>query len=184
MKLKQKKSNKKIPFILAIVVIFIVAISVYVFAFNGSIFGWQFRKDDPTVNLDPPTNEQKETGNQTKRDAIEKNQEKPDNEDTPGADNSSDSLSVSFSTINQNENGLQIRVMIQEVFTDGTCVVTLTHEDQVVTKTASIYPMASVSTCKGFEIPIAELSAGTWNIEATVTNHDRSGQAITTTEIK
>jgi len=172
----QKSKRKKV---LSILVLCIIAgvILYYIFVMNGSLFGWQFRKEAPseTANLNTPTDEEIQAGEATKQQAIEN--ESSDDRQT------SSSLTVGFTALNQNEDSLQIRTVIQEVVANGICTLTLTKDSQTVTKTAPTYPTASVSTCQGFDVPVSELSSGTWNVKIEVSADGKTGQATTTTQI-
>lgn len=177
-----KKRNTKIVIVLAIIFVFAASASYYVLALNGAIFGWQLRKDSSSVDLQPPTEEEKEAGRQVKEDVVEKAEGKPTNSDIPSSGSSS-TIVAGFSAINQNDDALQIRTIIQEVLSSGSCIITLKKDNQTVTKTTSVYPNASISTCQGFDIPTSELSPGTWDITIKVTSDNRDGSATTTTQI-
>jgi hypothetical protein len=77
-----------------------------------------------------------------------------------------DQVSATITAANQNGSMLQIRTLIQAVTTDGTCSLKLTGPNgSVVTKSAGIQSLASASTCAGFNVPVSELSPGSWQIE-------------------
>lgn len=178
-----KKHNTKIYIILGFVLL-AAGILCYAFILNGSIFGWQFYPNSPTsINLQPPTSTEKETGQQIKKDSVEYNQGKPTNNDSPSSTSPSNAIVVGFSAINQNDTTLQVRTIIQEVLSTGSCDITFQKSDQIVTKTAPVYPNASISTCQGFDIPIEELSPGTWEVTVKITSSNRSGSIATTTQI-
>lgn len=182
MKLIQKRSKKSLVIIFIAAALLITAgLSYYVFALNGSLFGWQYRQDTPSpsqenVNLDPPTDEEKQTGTSTKEQAIEK-------ANTPSNGDNNAPLPVNITATNQNEDILQIRSMIDTLIPNGSCTLTLTKDSQTVTKTAQTYPTASISTCQGFDVPTSELSAGTWNVKIEVNAEGKRGQATTTVQI-
>lgn len=114
----------------------------------------------------------------TKADTIDKS-----DVNTPSSDNStktpinnqpsrstnSDTLAASITYIEQTESSLKIGTLIEKVTSVGDCVLTLSHDNQTVTKTVGIQPLASSSTCKGFEIPRSDLSSGSWTINITIT---------------
>jgi flagellar basal body-associated protein FliL len=183
MEITQKKS-KKIYIIITIIAVFVAALSYYIFAMNGSIFGWKFKKaDDSSINLAPPTDEQTKAGQQVKQETIENNQGKPNSSDDTPDTTTSDTLSVGFSAVNQNDNKLQVRIMVQEVPSSGTCTLTLTNGSQTVTKTASVYPTAAISTCQGFDVPVSELSSGAWSVTVDVVSGTKNGRVTTSFQI-
>ena len=183
MKITQKK-NKKLIIAIAIIAILLAGLSYYVFALNGSLFGWQFHKEEASsINMDPPTDEQVKTGQDAKAQTIEEDQGKPGVGNDTSTPNPSDTITIGFSAINQNDGKLQIRTMIQEVLSTGQCNLTLTDGDKTVSKSATVYPNASISTCQGFDVPVSELSSSTWSITINVTSGDRSGQATTSFQV-
>ena len=74
-----------------------------------------------------------------------------------------------------NEDGLTLRVTIDQALGNGTCTLKLTSAGRVVTRTANVAQNPSSSTCEGFSIPVSELGNGQWEIEVTVTSDDRTG---------
>lgn len=82
-------------------------------------------------------------------------------------------------TLNANIAGskLQIRVTIAQLLDNGTCQLTLTNKSSgdVVTRKADTINNPSSASCKGWDVPLNELSAGTWNVDILVTSGDKSG---------
>lgn len=183
MKIKQK-NTKKLYIALAVVAVIITGLSYYVFTLNGNLFGWKFRSDETSsINMDPPTKEQVKAGEDTKQETVESDQGKPGTgDDTPTPDPSG-ALTVGFSAVNQNDGKLQVRIMIDEVLSSGECTLTLTNGNKTVTKTAAVYPTASITTCQGFDVPVSELSNGAWNVTIAVTSGDRNGQSTTSIQV-
>lgn len=104
------------------------------------------------INLDSPTDQQVQTGNDAKKDTI---------------DNSASTTSEApfTATINTNQDDrsiLKVRSLISALSSSGTCELTLSQGDKIITKTAGIQAQASSSTCMGFDIPVSELSSGDW----------------------
>ena len=69
---------------------------------------------------------------------------------------------------------LVIRNTIDQLVGSGTCTLTLTSGSRTVTKTAEIVQNPSSSTCAGFDVPVAELGKGSWNIEIKVSSGDKN----------
>lgn len=79
-------------------------------------------------------------------------------------------------------NILSVRALVQELNSSGLCTLTLSKAGQVsVTKTVSLQPFASVSTCQGFTIPTKSLSKGSWSM--TISYQSNTSQGSTTEEI-
>jgi hypothetical protein len=176
MKIKntQKRSySKAIPAFSALVIVLALAAGslVYVYAFGGNLLGWKrdettSKTSDSKVNLDAPTNEQVDAGNQVKKDTANGSE---------GTTQPSTNVDVSITAANQNGSMFQIRTLIGAVTSDGTCTLTLTKGATVVTKSAGIQAQSSSSTCQGFDIPVSELSAGDWTLNLSVATNSLSG---------
>lgn len=167
-----KKSTKKYYLIVATAVLLLVAGAfTYVYAFNGSIFGWKKPPvKDSSINYNPPTDEQKQAGENTKDASLNSPEEqKPNNTNetptpptpSPGAKST---VSLSIPTAISNPPSFQIRTEIGAVTNEGTCTITLTKGSKTITKTADIQALPRISTCKGFDIPLTELSSGQWSV--------------------
>lgn len=185
-----QKSSKKALLISAGIGILLLAggLSYYVFAMNGNLFGWQLRpdtttqsttdSDDDAIDMSPPTNDQQQTGSSTKEEAVNKETEAKNDDNTQASN-----LDVSFTTVSQADNVLRVRAKVQKLVSGGTCNLTLTKGSSTVTKTAPTYAAASISTCQGFDVPVSELSPGTWQLSLTVRTKTASGKASTSTQI-
>lgn len=162
------KRSRKVLVVVTIAVITVLIsfslILIYIYGLNGSLFGWkssQNTTDYSSTNYGPATTEQKQAGVKTKSSTTS---------DTPptltkitGSDKKN--TEVTISAINQNSSTLQIRVLISAVEDTGVCAITLTSTRQsAVTATANTQALASASTCKGFDIPLSKLAAGSWHI--------------------
>lgn len=88
----------------------------------------------------------------------------------PVDDNTSDNtLLASITNIEQTDSSLKIGTLIEGVVSSGSCVLTLTKDGKNVTDTVGVQALASSSTCEGFDIPIVELSPGSWKISIEIT---------------
>lgn len=172
----KKRFPKKLIIASAVIILLIAAAATYVYAFNGSLFGWKSPQSTTSgsdaVDYGPATSEQQKSGAQTKSSSVNNSSDssKPstNNSDTPSAptpipDSSKKSVQVAITAANQNGAILQIRTQINAVEDTGKCTLTLTKTGQPpVTKTADVQAYASISTCMGFDVPVSELSVGTW----------------------
>lgn len=177
MKLPEKKSlsKKKLTIIIIVGVLLLGAVAsvLYVYAFNGNLFGWSQHKNDSKINYDKPTTEQKKAGEDAKKKTVDEDQSKEtkptssENTDqpqapTPQPGSSKAKTTIDITAANQNGGTLQIRSLIAATTNTGTCTLTLTSGSKTVTKTAGVQALPSNATCQGFDVPVAELSAGTW----------------------
>lgn len=177
--------KRKIFLILSLLlVVIIIALSTYVFAFNGSIFGWQFKDNEGSerkngnspIDYNPPTQEQIDAGNDAKNQTIKENEGE--------TSDPSDGLEVTITAANQNTPNFQIRTLVSQLLTSGSCQLTMTKDTQTIFRTVNIQAASSSSTCQGFDIPLTDLSAGIWNVKISVTSGTQSGVAERTVEIK
>lgn len=173
MKIATQRKTKKYFLIILFIVLFIISgLATYIFAFNGSLFGWPERTSDSTDQIDynKPTNEQIQAGNDIKKEQIENNSKPSSGSNTdqsastplPSPSGQKTSISMTITAANQNDTSFQIRSLISTVTNDGTCTLTLTQGTKTITKTAGVQAAANSSTCKGFDIPLGELSVGSW----------------------
>lgn len=165
-----KKNKKKLTTTLAVIVTFCVLSGIYfVFFFNPSKPSLRVAGE---VNYEAPTDEQKQAGSDIKEDSINNNTaSKPGSSGTdrasdPVAQDSGKSRVDSFlASKNQNGNILHLGFSIGAVTNSGTCVLVLQKNDVTLPqKTTDVQALAGSSTCKGFDIPVSQLSAGTWQI--------------------
>lgn len=167
-----KKTSKKYYLIAAAVLVLLVAGAfTYVYAFNGSIFGWKKPPiKDSSINYNPPTEEQKQAGENTKDASLNSPEEqKPNNTaetptpptPSPGAKST---VSLAIPVSHPVPPSFKITAEIGALTNEGTCTLTLAKGSKTITKTANVQALPRTSTCKGFDIPLSELSSGQWNL--------------------
>ena len=178
-KLRKSTTAKKIIIIGGVVLVLVAIPLTYIYAFNGNLFGWQASKtvinnhSQDTIDYNPATPEQQKAGDQTKSGSN-------DTLITPSASTGSDKkdVQVTITAADQNGSTLQIRTLVNAVENTGTCTLTITSTGRpTVTETANIQSLANTSTCQGFDIPISELSVGTWNILVGFSSDTLTGSA-------
>lgn len=130
------------------------------------------REFHDSINYEPPTDEQKEAGDKRKEEMISKE----DDATNPSGDDQSRDILVSYSALNQADGQLLVRALIGAVANDGTCTLTLIKGEMMVTKTAGTQSGPSSSTCKGFNVPVSELSSGEWTAQLQVQVGTRQGK--------
>lgn len=163
--IKKQNSKKRTLGALAIIfaIILIIVITV-VFSLNYKTMfnnGTQ-KNDDSTYDLSPPTQEQKQAGEDIKKQSLE---ETPTNNE----------LGLSFSSINQSGGQLKIKVAINGAVTNvGTCNLTLGKDGQKIELSKPTFALTSYSTCQGFDIETGSLSKGDWDATLSVTIKDKT----------
>lgn len=163
MKIK-KSSNKNFK------IIFIAILSLAIFGFavtlTSDLLGYsnvfidntpQDEADNSTIDYNPPTDEQKQAGENIK------------NQNTETSTTNND-LGVSISSKTIEGNTLKLRSVINgAISSSGTCTVKLTSGNLSYTDSTPTFAMTSYSTCQGFNISTSDLGKGEWQIELSVT---------------
>lgn len=181
MKTNTRSTRKKMAIIAAIIVaVALVATGAMALTRTGL-----FAAPDETANSQkkPAAN-----SNGKKDDEASKNTDTP-SEKTPVENEPTESpttpatLAASITAANQNGTTLQIRTLVEMVSSDGTCKLTLTKGSDVRTYTAGIQAQSSTSTCKGFDIPTSDLSAGAWQVAIDITIQGKKAHLTKTVTI-
>lgn len=125
-----------------------------------------------TVKQDVPIKDQLNTAQAQKEQSV--------NQDTQVKTPPS-TLSVTITAANQNKSSslLQIRTLISMVTDTGSCTLTLSKDATTITRSSGIQAGPTNSTCKGFDIPLNELSNGKWSVSVAVTSGSLAGNATT-----
>jgi len=127
------------------------------------------------------TNVDKGTNTQESYESLDSNEsESTESAKTPtnlqeSVDNNDDTtLTASITYKRQEYDLLKIGVNIDTITSSGECTLRLDNNKDHLEYSVEIQPLASSSTCKGFEVPIIELSTGTWEISITIESGDKS----------
>lgn len=174
MQIKKIKSNKKFPtkiILIIISVVIVLGLGAFALYKTGII---KFPTDKPAdektgvsneVDLNPPTDEQTNTGEQIKE---------------TGSDVQNTNLSITQFSTHIESGLLHIQANISGAITsNGTCDLIMTRKSDgaTISKSASTYAMPSYSTCQGFDIDINELGIGEWTTKLTV---NINGESVST----
>ena len=171
---KSKLFNKKRVAICVVLILFVGALTTYVFISNN-----QMPKKLGDVNYDPPTSAQKAAGDEVKEKAIERGsseQTKPTNLD--------DKDLISFtSTSDPSSMQLVIKTTLANSVSWDRCFLTLTQAESVKSYEANVIYQPDGSFCEGFSIPTKGMS-GAWTIKLKATElNGKSHETTTTTTI-
>lgn len=126
------------------------------------------------VNLNPPTSDQIDAGNATKEQTVNGDVVKPGVGNQPSTE-ARQSIPITITATNQNGDMLQVRTLISSIADSGSCTLTITQGSKIITKQAGLQAQANSSTCKGFDVPISELSKGTYSLRIDVLIGSSSG---------
>lgn len=176
----QKVNNKKS--IVAIVVAAIIAVLAL-----GTYITYAIILP-ATDKMQAQNTQQQETdaGNQAKKDTVNStsNPETPADKGEQTPTPQGENIPISITASSQTDSIYQIRTMISALVTTGTCQLQMTKGNTTVNKSAGVSAFAQTSTCQGFDIPLSELSAGTWNVKITFEGSGKTGSVSSDIEVK
>lgn len=172
MKIQQKKHNPK-KYIGIIISIFFVISFILGLRFINSFIAQKTNntlKNEITtkqlINLNNPTEDQKNTGDNIKKNSID-NSNKTDQQNQ---------INITITSINQTNDQLQIRSIISTVDINGTCTLTMNRNNNTtITKTVKVQALPNATTCMGFDVPKSDLSSGPYTIKIVYTNNSSVG---------
>jgi hypothetical protein len=182
MRISNKTSTRKkwvIAICLIIVCLSIISLGVYA-TYRGNqnnspttaAESSQSRDSDNTnTNYSAPTDNELETGNSIKEDAV--NPKSESNDDTV----TNNQIQV---TAYNTGNTIQIRSTISSNIPEGTCTLSLKKgSSNISIEAVGIQALSGYSTCKGWDVPISKLSSGTWSVKVSATYQSKlmSGEA-------
>lgn len=138
------------------------------------------------INNDKPTEEQTRTGENIKKDALDRPSPYQDGSTTNSANNDKVLTSMTITSVNQSVDGtLRIRTMIQDTDDKGECKLRLEgNEDNVIDITVPTQVFGTYTVCKGFDIPRAQLTAGKTTIVVTYSGTHKTATAQQDMEIR
>ncbi len=174
MKINRSRSKRKILYTLVplLVLVLVVAGASY-FVYSTYIKN----TSDEGIDYSTPSQEQVDAGLNAKQRAVA-NDQKTD------ASNGEVSFTVKITSASINSDKLQVRSAINGIFGSGSCELTLRKGDKVVRKSSGTQSLPQMSTCKGFDIPLSELSPGTWQVDLSVSINKEAARATTNVEIQ
>ncbi len=178
MKIKNNRQKRKIRNLLLLLLVVGIFCLAYYFYMGGTN-----NESTVDVNLDKPTEEQIDAGKDAKLKTVQEDQEAKTTDKESGHDSSGSSFTTQITTKSVHSDTLQIRNVINGIFSQGTCKLTLTKGNEVVTKSADIQALPQSSTCKGFDIPLSQLSPGSWRVDLSVTIDNETVKASATVEV-
>lgn len=191
----QKQSNLLKKITIAVVAVIFVVGGYLLYAYSTSSWPYEAHAETAQTNsrseeeAQPQSNhEDTPPASAPKHNDTDKPEEKtPKKYDTPKntAPTPKSSLTGVINYKNVSDGNLTIRNTIDQLVTSGTCTLTLTNSQtgKIVTKTADIIANPSSSTCKGFSIPVSELSPGKWRIAIDMVSGNNHGTLEATVSI-
>lgn len=188
--IKNNSATKKKALIICSFLLIILAASIisYVYAFNGSFFGWTSKSNSSNVNYKQATSDQKNTGIDIKRSNNSTNSAKNDSDQqitTPSDTSKKQPTSITIVRANQTPAGnLTIQAVVDVIESGNTCSITIKNgSTELYTATANTFPQSTYSACEEFNIPKEKLGNTPANLTITVTYDSAVYSGSTTKEI-
>lgn len=162
MRMKQKsRRNKKIFIVLSIAVIALLTLFFLEKRQIINLFGEDNSNTSTDgINYDPPTDEEKQAGDQQKFENS-----KPEGTETPSSDGDKKSVNVIITDAGQYEDIIEVRAFMPSHYEDGTCTITLRKDSHLITKETPAYKDVSTTICTNPLIKRSDLpTSGTWQV--------------------
>ncbi len=117
------------------------------------------------INYGPPTEEESKAGDDQKQDIT-------DSDETP-VPPSPDTANVVVTGAEQSGDTIEVISYVSNVYKDGTCTFSFTHENHTVTKTTAAYRDVSTTICNNPLVPRSEFpAAGDWTVKVSYKSSD------------
>lgn len=177
MRIKHQKNTKKNKKIILLVIGALLVFSTF------GVAAWALQNnskdggDSQSVNLDSPSDEEIKAGNSIKENSLNQSSSNtssdPIPEPTPSEDGTGLTVDAQITSINKSSSTLSIRTLIQQVTSSGRCELTLSGPNgATVSVTSDVQALPNGATCKGFDVPLSDLSTGDWQVTLKYTNDD------------
>ena len=171
-----KKSRVKKPLIVSIIILVLV---------GGGFFAYKhfWQKKTSSTVYNPPTQEEKQSGDKIKPEVVKRQEQ----EDAQKKDNTSNSTSTDTTSNNaeviitdaaQYGNIIEVRSFVANKYQDGTCKITFTKGELVVSKETKAYKDATTTICTNPLIERSEFKqAGDWQVVVQYTAGTTTGKS-------
>ncbi len=179
MKINSTKKRNVKACIGIIIVVFLLAVAGFLY-YTHHFRTWPFQpsttdsRTDNGVSYSTSTSEQSKTGNDLKEtvgDAAKNG--------NTGDQPSTTTIPVTITAV-QPGSTVYIRANIERVSSTGVCKLTMNGPNgKTYSASAPTQPLASSSTCQGFNVPMSNLVPGVWRISITVEDGSATGTATT-----
>lgn len=176
-----KKNKKTIVIVLSIVaMVLVIASAVYFIFFNKPATTFPGTAGVSEVNYDPPTDEEKQSGNDQKEAVVEQ-----DKLDTQGTTNTQADVFISDASYYSDSGVVEVRGYITNIYEDGgQCTATLTQGTHSVSQTSTGFKDATTTQCGAINIPRSKFPAGgTWNLTLTYNSTTAKGSSAANVQL-
>ena len=159
MKNKKHQRKNKLPIVMLILLAILVGSVVFYFLMLANKPNNSSTSDpEANINLNPPTQEEIDAGQNIKNANEEKNSN-PQIAD----------YSMTITSAKQYGQNVEIRSFISDIIKDGgTCTYTFSNDQTSFTKTSPAFADATHTNCTPLLVPVSEFpSSGTWSLSIT-----------------
>lgn len=174
MKISKKRKNNPLKALLLVVLALLLLGGGYL-AYAKTQSHWPFTKTAHRTTQTPAASPDKDTSPDSNKSSTNGGVETPKTPkpyETPASSqnpNSGSSLKGRITSVNQTDTALEVRTLIEKVTSSGECNLELSRDASTpIIQSVGIQPLASSSTCKGFSVPMSQLTPGTWQLKITV----------------
>ena len=178
-----KKNSSKKPLFITLSILAVIVIGWLYYAHHYQMWPFHAVSKSPEstpisrkIDHSPPSDDQTKNGADVKSQVADgsKDEGTATQPTTP-----QNTLGVTITSVQPGQT-VYVRAMISSVMSSATCTLNMTGPNgKTYSDTAPVQPMASSSTCQGFNIPMASLTSGDWQITVTVTDGASTGSATT-----
>ncbi|HUC89529.1 MAG TPA: hypothetical protein VMR45_01900 [Patescibacteria group bacterium] len=173
MRIKNKKVlNKKILILSIAILLCTVAIIALVWLKHNSSTKKITTADTKYVNLNPPTAEEQQSGNDKKKEIVENKDQNQVQNDTPAP--GAAEVQITYAGIYQDK--LEVGAYVSNVFEDGgTCKLIVKNNGTELTNTVTAVKDVKTTACPVMTLDKSQLTSGTWSATVTYTSLTHSG---------
>ncbi len=188
MQIIKKRSPKHRKLVIALLCIALLFAGALVFAYFKDLGPFKNTPPTETVDYNEPSDDQVKEGQDVKQQTIESETKPTDSSsgtDTSATSSATGSVAVEITNEPRNDNGvLNVKTLIQEVNSSGTCTLTLSKSgQQSVVKTAKVQALPNSSTCQGFAVDVSKLTSGAWNLKIEYKSNKSNGSVSQTVQL-
>lgn len=166
-------SIKKILLVILLILLSFLLILIVVYPYIKPSLDKQADISNNQTNTQTPNSQQNNTLQET---AQNRESEKKPLQTVENPPSQSNNVSGVISYKNVNDGQLILRTTINQALSSGSCTLTMKNRDKTLTKSADIVQNPSSSSCMGFNIPISELTSGSWTINIKINSGTLSGE--------
>ena len=157
--------------------ILLVAAAAVAYLVWDSYFKGKDRKTNDEQQTTQKVEEAKEDKKEERASTIEEDKDEKKVVQYEGEDpNKAEGLSGAITYVGVNGDGLMIRVNIDQFLDSGECALSLMRGGVVIySETVNVVGSATTATCEGFDVPVAQLGAGSVEINILVNAGGKTG---------